>query len=286
VDIGLEPYLVVSSVEAFIAQRLIRIICRACKYEDTAAPYELKEIIARELGLKTPADVKIYRGKGCPNCNNTGFLGRTAIYEILLIDEAIKDLVLKNSPASALKRVAVSHGMRTLRQDGWQKVLSGISTPEEVMKVTSVEEQRETAMRTGASLEPAPGIKNSGAVLVQNNRAYNRLHDRINIRYQVFDSSKENLAARSINPEELACTRNISAGGLLFMGHEPPPNVGSVLELTIELESGESPIQCLSRIVRIHELDPRTYDIAVVFLDLTGAQRARLQKYIEGEIKF
>jgi type II secretion system protein E len=286
VDIGLEPYLVVSSVEAFIAQRLIRIICPACKYEDTAAPHELKEIIARELGLKNPADIKIYRGKGCPNCNNTGFLGRTAIYEILLIDEAIKDLVLKNSPASALKRVAVSHGMRTLRQDGWQKVLSGISTPEEVMKVTSVEEQREIAVRTGASSGTGQGSNIPGAVPVQNNRAYNRLHDRINIRYQVFDTSKENLEARSINPEELACTRNISAGGLLFIGHEPPPNVGSVLELTIELESGESPIQCLSRIVRIHELDPRTFDIAVVFLDLTGAQRARLQKYIEGEIHF
>jgi type II secretory ATPase GspE/PulE/Tfp pilus assembly ATPase PilB-like protein len=282
VDIGLEPYLVVSSVESFIAQRLIRVICPACKYEDTAAPFELKEIIARESGLKSPDEVKIFRGKGCPNCNNTGYLGRTAIYEILLIDETIKDLVLKKSPASALKRVAISHGMRTLRQDGWQKVLAGISTPEEVMKVTSVEEQHYAPIRQESAFEEIPQSGVSQAVPVENNRVYNRLLDRINIRYRVFDS-KEGLAQRGITQEQLTCTKNISAGGLLFIGHEPPPGIGSILELTIELENNEAPIECLARIVRADEIGRNTYDIAVVFLDLTGAQRKRLEKYIGGE---
>ncbi|HOU36601.1 MAG TPA: PilZ domain-containing protein, partial [Candidatus Omnitrophota bacterium] len=67
---------------------------------------------------------------------------------------------------------------------------------------------------------------------------------------------------------------------------EPPPGVGSILELTIELEKAESPIQCLARIVRVHEVNARTYDIAVIFLDLTGAQRARLEKYIQGVTRF
>ncbi|MFA5099653.1 MAG: ATPase, T2SS/T4P/T4SS family [Candidatus Omnitrophota bacterium] len=285
VDIGLEPYLVISSVEAFIAQRLIRIICPACKYEDTSAPIELKEIIARESGMLRASDVKVYRGKGCPNCNNTGFLGRTAIHEILRIDETIKDLVLKKSPASQLKRVAISHGMRTLRQDGWQKVLAGISTPEEVMKVTGGEEKMESSAPEEISEEPqvvkVPGTPFSAA----DNRAYNRLQERINIRYKVFDS-KEGLAQRGITFEELSRTKNISAGGLLFIGHEPPPGVGSVLELIIEIENGEAPVECLARIVRAHEIDSHTFEIAVCFLDLTGAQRARLEKYVEGEMHF
>jgi type II secretory ATPase GspE/PulE/Tfp pilus assembly ATPase PilB-like protein len=284
VDIGLEPYLVISSVEAFVAQRLIRIICPACKYEDTAAPAELKEIIARESAMRSPSMVKIYRGKGCPNCNQTGFLGRTAIYEILRIDETIKDLVLKKAPASQLKRVAISHGMRTLRQDGWQKVLAGISTPEEVMKVTNVEEQRvEKAYTESASA--AAIVPQAQSPESMNNRAYARLQERINIRYKVFDA-KDSLAQRGISFEELSCTKNISAGGLLFIGHEPPPGVGSVLELTIEIENKDDVIECLARIVRVHEIDPHTFDIGVCFLDLTGAQRARLEKYIEGETHF
>ncbi|HQJ15996.1 MAG TPA: ATPase, T2SS/T4P/T4SS family [Candidatus Omnitrophota bacterium] len=284
VDIGLEPYLVVSSVEAFIAQRLIRVICPACKYEDTSAPVELKGIIARESGLRSAAEVKIFRGRGCPNCNNTGFLGRTAIYEILLIDDTIKDLVLKKAPASQIKSVSLARGMRTLRQDGWQKVLAGVSTPEEVMKVTNIEGQR--AVEAAPAFEPPSqpeALADTGGQ--ENKRVYSRLTERINIRYRTFDS-KEVLAQRGVSYEELSCTRNISAGGLLFIGHEPPPGVGSILELTIELEKDESPIQCLARIVRVHEVNARTYDIAVIFLDLTGAQRARLEKYIQGVTRF
>lgn len=287
VDIGLEPYLVISSVEAFVAQRLIRVICPACKYEDTSAPFELKEIIARESGGQVSArDIKIYRGKGCPNCNGTGFLGRTAIYEILRIDETIKDLVLKKSPASVLKRAAVSRGMRTLRQDGWQKVLTGVSTPEEVMKVSSSEENNVRTPVPGdimvSTVEPV-AVAGDGA---SNKRTYSRLQNRINIKYKVFESSREKLIEKGIKPEELTVTRNISAGGLLFVGHEPPPGVGAILELTIELEFGEESIECLARIVRVDELDFNTYDIAVCFLDLTGGQRQRLEKYVDAETRF
>lgn len=152
------------------------------------------------------------------------------------------------------------------------------------MKVTSVEEQTETTLiASPGSTEPS--VRALEVPIGHDSRAYSRLPGRINIRYQSFDS-KESLEQRGISYEELSCTRNISAGGLLFIGHEPPPGVGSVLALTIELEHGEPSIECLARIVRVHEIDNRTYDIAVCFLDLTGAQRARLEKYVEGETHF
>src|SRR3989338_8341440 len=84
IDIGLEPYLVATSVEAFIAQRLVRSICEHCKGEDHELAEEIKPMIARDLNLASPNQVKVYKGKGCKKCNSTGYLGRTAIYEILL----------------------------------------------------------------------------------------------------------------------------------------------------------------------------------------------------------
>ncbi len=281
VDIGLEPYLVASSVEAFIAQRLIRLNCPACRYEDTSVPEELKETIARELGLKGTGGVKVFRGKGCPNCNNTGFLGRTAIYEILIVDEIIKDLIIKKSPSNQIKRAAVNRGMRTLRQDGWMKVISGASTPEEVMKVTSGEAvtDRESAAYPpiNVSLE---AFQNELVPGGENQRVYDRLQNSVNIKVSPLNAPEE-LVKRGINLQELSVTRNISAGGLLFASREPVP-MGSVLSVSIELPEEGGPIECLSRVVRIDEVEMgKRYDIAVCYLDLTGAQRLRLEKYVD-----
>jgi type II secretory ATPase GspE/PulE/Tfp pilus assembly ATPase PilB-like protein len=282
IDIGVEPYLVASSVEAFIAQRLIRVICPECKYEDNKAPEELKEIIAGELGIKSK-EIKIFRGKGCPNCNFTGFFGRTAIYEIILIDEAIKDLVLKKTPSSQIKKSAVSRGMRTLRQDGWQKTISGITTPEEVMKVTSIEEQIETERK--AQVSAAEPLQEEFLKSSQfDKRAYPRLTCEANLRYKVF-KSQQDLIKRGINPEQLSVTRDISAGGLVFISSEKVA-IGSILELKIELPNGEETIECLGRVVRIEEQElEQSYNIAVCFLDITGAQKARLNKYVQAELK-
>jgi general secretion pathway protein E len=79
---------------------------------------------------------KFYRGKGCPSCLNTGYLGRTGIFELMMLDDRIKNLILKTSDANAIKRRAVEQGMVTLRQDGAQKVLNGITTIEEIFRVT------------------------------------------------------------------------------------------------------------------------------------------------------
>ena len=130
-DIGLEPYLIASSVEVFIAQRLIRLICNNCK-ETTTIPAE----IARHFhGSENPVKQQACRGKGCKTCNNTGYMGRTGIYEILLLDDPIKTLILQKASSTMIKEKAVEAGMRTLKQDGWAKIQAGLTTPEEVLRV-------------------------------------------------------------------------------------------------------------------------------------------------------
>ncbi|MCM8781052.1 MAG: Flp pilus assembly complex ATPase component TadA [Candidatus Omnitrophica bacterium] len=278
IDIGLEPYLVSSSVEAFIAQRLIRLICLDCRYEDTSAPIELKEMIAKDLGLKSIDAVKISRGKGCPSCNFTGFFGRTAIYEILLLDGAIRDLILKKTPSGQIKRLALSRGMHTLRQDGWQKVIAGLTTPEEVMRVTSAEE---SVLESKYSIFQMPSFwepQQTSPLSEQDRRSYLRLNTKINMKYKIFKSVQD-LTQQGFQPEQLSVTKNISAAGLLFISDEPIA-LASVLELNIELPDGKEPIQCLARVVRIEEINNR-YDVGVCFLDITAADKARLNKYVE-----
>jgi type II secretion system protein E len=131
-DMGIEPYLVASSVECFIAQRLVRLICPACKAE---VPFT-KEIM-RELGIpgEEARDVKIFEGKGCEACKFTGYKGRTAIYEFLAVTSPIKDLIIARSSSDKIKKKAVSEGMRSLAQDGWLKIKKSITTPAEVLRV-------------------------------------------------------------------------------------------------------------------------------------------------------
>lgn len=283
IDIGVEPYLVASSVEAFIAQRLIRVICPECKQEDTSVLSRVRELIAEDLGMKS-SDIKIYKGKGCPNCNFTGFYGRTAIYEILLIDEEIRDLISQKVPSNQIKKVAISKGMRTLYQDGWQKVLAGITTPEEVMKVTFSErhfdiEEIKTASQVSKA-EPSSLKSNEKS---SERRIYKRLSSKVNVKYNIFDAAKEGTVRKGYVPELYGVTKNISAGGILFVSNEPL-TVGSILELKIELPDGGEPIECLARVVRIEELvEKGGYDVAVCFLDATGYQRTRINKFVEEE---
>ena len=133
-DMGIEPYLVASSVECFVAQRLVRLICPACKKEIKPS----KETL-RELGVGRKRDiskVRFYEGRGCDECKHTGYLGRTAIYEVLIVDSDIRNLVLGKKSADIIKEKAVERGMHTLRQDGWEKIKMGMTTPAEVLRVT------------------------------------------------------------------------------------------------------------------------------------------------------
>jgi type II secretory ATPase GspE/PulE/Tfp pilus assembly ATPase PilB-like protein len=134
IDMGVEPYLVASSVEAFVAQRLVRLICPQCKIQDNDIAPVVREEIARSLSLPSMS-FKIYKGRGCDHCNGTGFFGRTAIYEILPMNERIRALLSSQPSVEAIKKAAIASGMQTLRQNGWQCVFNGLTTPSEVMYV-------------------------------------------------------------------------------------------------------------------------------------------------------
>jgi general secretion pathway protein E len=136
-DMKIEPFLISSSVMAILAQRLVRVLCTQCREPYPLSPLELNELeLAGSAGNPTA-----YRAKGCPTCFQTGYLGRTAIYELLDIDDEVRQLIMKNTDASSLKAVAVKKGMRTLRQDGADKVLKGITSVDEVVRVTQKETQ-------------------------------------------------------------------------------------------------------------------------------------------------
>jgi len=136
VDIGIQPYLVCSSVECFIAQRLVRVICPECKSKIPAPTNILKKLGAKEKDL---SGATFFKGKGCESCRFTGYKGRTAIHEFLVIDDDIRDIVLKMLPSEEIKKKAVSNGMRTLQMSGLEKVKKGITTIEEVIRVTQRE---------------------------------------------------------------------------------------------------------------------------------------------------
>jgi general secretion pathway protein E len=135
IDMGIEPFLVSSAVEAIVAQRLARLVCQRCR-----EPYEPDEAELTELGIKLTSRrrIRIYRAKGCSACLETGYRDRTGIYEFLRMTEAIKGLVLKTSDANQIKKAAVTQGMKTLRDDGIRKVLEGRTTVGEVLRITQM----------------------------------------------------------------------------------------------------------------------------------------------------
>lgn len=147
VDMGIEPYLISSSVIAVMAQRLLRIICQNCK-----TPYSPPEqIISLWNESQKPSILQgpLYKGHGCKNCLQTGYLGRTGIFELLIIDDDIRELIAKEQGSHVIKEVAIKKGMSTLRDDGLHKALDGQTTLEEVCRVTqdSVQINSEVAER-------------------------------------------------------------------------------------------------------------------------------------------
>ena len=133
-DMGVESYLMASTLEAIVSQRLVRVLCQHCKEEYVPSEEEL-----RKLGVdKTEIEgLKIYKPKGCPACNNIGFVGRIGLFEIMVLDEEIRELVGEKAITSKLRNAALKHGMKTLRDDGIDKIKRGITTIEEVVRETS-----------------------------------------------------------------------------------------------------------------------------------------------------
>jgi type II secretory ATPase GspE/PulE/Tfp pilus assembly ATPase PilB-like protein len=137
IDMGIEPFLVASSVESVMAQRLVRTICPHCKEEQKVERDYL-------LRIGFPADeietAKFWHGVGCEQCRQLGYQGRMGIYELLVLNESLRPLILNRSAASTIAQKAIAFGMRTLRIDGWNKVRNAQTTIEEVLRVTQIEE--------------------------------------------------------------------------------------------------------------------------------------------------
>lgn len=129
IDLGIEPYLLTSSLKGVVAQRLVRTICSHCKEEEESSPASLR----KSLGLE---DIPLYKGKGCNFCRGTGYRGRTGIFEIMIFNDFIKELVVSRASATALRESSVDAGMKTLREDGIEKIKHGITTIDEVLRVT------------------------------------------------------------------------------------------------------------------------------------------------------
>ncbi|EIE01739.1 type II secretion system ATPase GspE [Leptospira licerasiae] len=133
VDMGIEPYLITSTVLGFMAQRLVRTICKECKISYKPTPQELESIGISKKDLKGGV---LYKGKGCSHCMNTGFKGRTGVYELLIINTPIKNAILAGSDTNKINDIALENGFATMRDYGIRKVLDGVTTPDEVLRVT------------------------------------------------------------------------------------------------------------------------------------------------------
>lgn len=134
IDMGVEPFLVASSLIAVAAQRLSRRICTSCK-----EPYEVTPAVLERLGVGVGKDAVFYHGKGCNKCNNTGYYGRMGTLEILLIDEEMRDMIIRKKSSDDIKEYAASKGMKFLRDNAFRESVAGTTTIEEVLRITTEE---------------------------------------------------------------------------------------------------------------------------------------------------
>jgi general secretion pathway protein E len=135
IDMGIEPFLVASSLTTVLAQRLVRMVCPHCKESYEPSDVE-RSYFREEEGKGGGESLLLYRGKGCDKCKGRGYFGRTGIFELLVIDNEIRPMITDKIDSQSIKNHAVSRGMKTLRQDGIEKVIKGITTLEEVLRVT------------------------------------------------------------------------------------------------------------------------------------------------------
>jgi type II secretion system protein E len=133
IDMGIEPFLVASTVEGVMAQRLVRTICPECKIQYVPEPHE----VPNDFPVPKGEEFKLWKGAGCRACRNTGFRGRSGIYELMITGDTIREMCVQRVNASHIRNQAIKEGMITLRQDGWRKVLQGKTTIDEVARVTA-----------------------------------------------------------------------------------------------------------------------------------------------------
>ena len=139
IDMGIQPFLIASSLAGVLAQRLVQTLCEECKVPHTPLKEELREIGKSSL----PKDAEIYKAVGCPKCNSRGYAGRTTISELLIITDEIRPLILRKAASSELKKAGMAEGMITLKEDAFHKVCRGITSVDEMIRIINQEEQNE-----------------------------------------------------------------------------------------------------------------------------------------------
>jgi general secretion pathway protein E len=134
-EMGVEDFLLASAIMGILAQRLVRVICPECRVPLPPSEAAM-ELACERSDLPTQEPPQLYVGQGCPACAHTGYQGRTGIYELLLVDEKIRQLILNRAEAASIRQAAIAHGMQTMAGDGWSKVAQGFTTTQEVLRVT------------------------------------------------------------------------------------------------------------------------------------------------------
>ncbi|MBU3759335.1 MAG: type II secretion system protein GspE [Candidatus Omnitrophica bacterium] len=314
-DIGVEPYLVASSVNAFIAQRLVRLICPKCKKEDASVSPSVLETMRRELGIPAGESIKVFRGQGCDACGRSGYQGRVAIYEIMPVSPAIGRAIFERVQAEEIKRMACREGMETLRREGWKKVLQGVTTPEEVIEAAPADHDALTmnpdpavskpSFDLGAAPEDPTRTVSDSAVpmssesspardddfdedesFFSNRRSYVRRKARLKFRFREIDLERDDFTADDVPAAQYTggVTENVSASGLSFFSKkEMAP--GMTLDIRLTLPDGTD-LSCLSRVVRATKLlasesGPAAvnYQTGITFLAINSTDRAKLEKF-------
>ncbi len=135
-DMGIEEYLVASTVSVAIGQRLVRKVCQKCKAKHTLTPAEKESLANTAFGKLITQGGTYYKGKGCDECNDSGYVGRISINEVLVADEVIKEAILRKASANEIRNLAIERGMSTMLEDGYKKIEQGLTTFEEVLRVT------------------------------------------------------------------------------------------------------------------------------------------------------
>ena len=304
IDMGVEPYLVASSVESFIAQRLVRVICPKCKEPDGQPLEPIMQEIKQSLKIEDESTIKFYRGKGCDHCNNTGYYGRQAIYEILTFNDTIRAAIIEKPRSDYIKQIAMKEGLETLRQNGWRAVLNGDTTPEEVMNVSVKDEVYEEENKEASKPvmpvftsppEAAESMKDFRFVKTRkkewnkneyDGRSYPRVSEAVDVRYKIikFDPDDPNVLI-SDGVEYPTVTEDISAAGLRFPSKDLLA-IGTILEVKIQLGEGQKCIECLAKVCRVEEdsMD-HVFSIVTYYLDITSADKAAINKFVEQKLQ-
>ncbi len=289
IDIGVEPYLIASSVVGFLAQRLVRVICLKCKEEDKTLTSELRSEIAVSLAIQE-GTIKTFRGRGCHDCHETGYMGRAAVHEMLVVSEEIRTQVMARTNADEIKRKARAAGMETLRQDGWRKVLEGRTTPEEVLQMTPPDEDSSTVDRSSRSdsVTPVSGVVETEVAAAALSKSFKnrRKYMRIDVHLTVLFRTVELEGGKRPGGEWKGDgkTMNVSAGGISLLT-ETPLYPEDLLDLKIDLDGTGEPIDCIGKVLRVAS-DTREeassssgYRAAVLFLAIHSSDRLKIEQF-------